>query len=161
MKLDLILRVVTKLLIPFILLFALYVQFHGDFGPGGGFQAGVILAAVVIFYALIFGVADARKRDRAAARWSKRMMPLGVLIYAGVGVAGLLLGGNYLDYFVLDQDPPHGTSIGNLLGRGRRRWSRSSGIMPRSSTCSPTRRPLMDGSLTTLGVTSTTSSPSS
>ena len=39
-----IIRVVTKLIIPYILLFALYVQFHGDFGPGGGFQAGVIFA---------------------------------------------------------------------------------------------------------------------
>ena len=57
MRYDLILRVVAKLLIPFILLFALYVQFHGDFGPGGGFQAGVILAAAVIFYGLIFGLA--------------------------------------------------------------------------------------------------------
>jgi multicomponent Na+:H+ antiporter subunit B len=51
MRGDLMLRVIGKLLIPFILLFALYVQFHGDFGPGGGFQAGVILAAAVIFYA--------------------------------------------------------------------------------------------------------------
>ena len=48
MKLDLILRIGTKLLLPFILLFALYVQFHGDFGPGGGFQAGVIAAGMVI-----------------------------------------------------------------------------------------------------------------
>ena len=61
MRNDLVLRVVAKLLIPFILLFALYVQFHGDFGPGGGFQAGVILAAAVIFYGLIFGLEDARK----------------------------------------------------------------------------------------------------
>ena len=45
MRSDLVLRVVAKLLIPFMLLFALYVQFHGDFGPGGGFQAGVIIAA--------------------------------------------------------------------------------------------------------------------
>ncbi len=45
-----ILRVVTKLLIPYILLFGFYVQFHGDYGPGGGFQAGVILAAAVILY---------------------------------------------------------------------------------------------------------------
>jgi hypothetical protein len=61
MKNDLVLRVVGKLLIPFILLFALYVQFHGDFGPGGGFQAGVIFAAGIIFYALIFGLAGARR----------------------------------------------------------------------------------------------------
>jgi multicomponent Na+:H+ antiporter subunit B len=103
MRNDLILRVVAKLLIPFILLFALYVQFHGDFGPGGGFQAGVILAAGIIFYALIFGLANTRKVVPEILVES--MMALGVLLYAGVGVAGLLLGGNYLDYFVLDPNP--------------------------------------------------------
>ena len=51
-----ILRVITKTLIPVIVLFGLYVQFHGDFGPGGGFQAGVILAVAIILYALVFGV---------------------------------------------------------------------------------------------------------
>ena len=39
-------------------------------------------------------------------------MAVGVLLYAGVGVAGLLLGGNYLDYFVLDPDPVHGQHRG-------------------------------------------------
>ena len=58
---DLVLRVISRLLIPFILLFALYVQFHGDSGPGGGFQAGVIIAAGLIFFALTHGVATARK----------------------------------------------------------------------------------------------------
>lgn len=110
MRGDLILRIVAKMLIPFILLFALYVQFHGDFGPGGGFQAGVILAAAIIFYALIYGLADARRVVPEALVES--MMAIGVLIYAGVGVAGLLLGGNYLDYFVLDHDPVHGQHRG-------------------------------------------------
>ena len=110
MKNDLVLRVVGKLLIPFILLFALYVQFHGDFGPGGGFQAGVILAAAMVFYALIFGVDTAR---RVMPDWLvETMLAAGVLIYAGVGLAGLLLGGNYLDYFVLDADPVHGQHRG-------------------------------------------------
>ncbi|MBP6851908.1 MAG: Na(+)/H(+) antiporter subunit B [Rhodoferax sp.] len=102
MKQDLILRVIAKLLIPFILLFALYVQFHGDFGPGGGFQAGVILAAAVIFYALIYGLAPARRVVPESLVES--MMAVGVLIYAGVGVCGLVLGGNFLDYFVLDSN---------------------------------------------------------
>ena len=110
MRNDLVLRVVGKMLIPFILLFALYVQFHGDFGPGGGFQAGVILAAAVIFYALIFGLPDTRKV--VPEPLVESMMAAGVLIYAGVGVAGLLLGGNYLDYFVLDSDPVHGQHRG-------------------------------------------------
>ena len=56
-----VLRVVTKITIPLILLFALYVQFHGDYGPGGGFQAGVIFAAAFILYALVFGTPAARR----------------------------------------------------------------------------------------------------
>jgi multicomponent Na+:H+ antiporter subunit B len=56
-----ILRVIAKILIPFILLFALYVQFHGDYGPGGGFQAGVIIAAAIIFYGIIYGLETTRK----------------------------------------------------------------------------------------------------
>ena len=110
MKNDLILRVVAKLLMPYILLFALYVQFHGDFGPGGGFQAGVIAAAAVIFYALIFGLADARKV--VPEPLVESMMAIGVLIYGGVGIVGLLLGGQFLDYFVLDADPVHGQHRG-------------------------------------------------
>ena len=62
MKEYLVLRVITKLLLPFILLFGLYVQFHGDFGPGGGFQAGVIFAAGFVLYSLVYGVA-ARNND--------------------------------------------------------------------------------------------------
>ena len=110
MSRDLILRVIGKLLIPFILLFAVYVQFHGDFGPGGGFQAGVILAAAIVFYALIFGLENARQ---VVPDWLvETMLACGVLIYAGVGLAGIFLGGNYLDYFVLDHDAIHGQHRG-------------------------------------------------
>ena len=107
---DLVLRVLGKLLIPFVLLFALYVQFHGDFGPGGGFQAGVITAAAVIFYAIIYGLPAAR---RFAPDWIiESLIAAGVLIYGGVGVFGILLGGNYLDYFVLARDSVHGQERG-------------------------------------------------
>jgi len=105
-----VLRVVGKLLIPYMLLFALYVQFHGDFGPGGGFQAGVIAAAAIIFYGLIFGLPAARRLAPDAV--VEVMVALGVLIYAGVGVAGIVLGGNFLDYFVLDRDPVAGQHRG-------------------------------------------------
>ncbi|MGH8668245.1 MAG: Na(+)/H(+) antiporter subunit B [Burkholderiales bacterium] len=110
MRHDIILRVLAKLLMPFMLLFAVYVQFHGDFGPGGGFQAGVIAAAAIVFYAIIFGLAAGR---RLAPDWVvEKMLAAGVLLYAGVGVAGMLLGGNYLDYFVLHADPVHGQHRG-------------------------------------------------
>lgn len=110
MKHYLVLRVIAKLLIPFMLLFALYVQFHGDFGPGGGFQAGTIAAAAVIFYALIYGLPNARK---VVPSWLvEAMIAAGVLLYAGVGIAGLFLGGNFLDYFVLSADPVAGQHRG-------------------------------------------------
>jgi multicomponent Na+:H+ antiporter subunit B len=106
MKGFLVLRIIAKLLIPYILVFALYVQFHGDFGPGGGFQAGVIAAAAIMLYGLIFGLPSARRLVPDPV--VETMIGLGVLIYAGVGVVGLLLGGNYLDYFVLHRDPVAG-----------------------------------------------------
>ena len=110
MKEYLVLRVIAKLMIAFMLLFALYVQFHGDFGPGGGFQAGVIAAAAIIFYAVIYGLPAARAVVPDAI--VEAMVALGVLIFAGVGVAGIALGGNYLDYFVLAHDPVHGQHRG-------------------------------------------------
>lgn len=113
MKLDLILRVGVKFLLPFLLLFALYVQFHGELGPGGGFQAGVMAAGMVILYAIIFGV-DAAKQI-APQRMVEIMVPLGVLIFAGTGVIGLMLGKNFLDYSVLAHDAPHGRELGIFL----------------------------------------------
>jgi len=112
-KPNMVLRVVAKLMVPYILLFALYVQFHGDFGPGGGFQAGVIFGAGVILYALIFGLEAARRAAPPAV--VERLVALGILIYAGVGVAGLLLGGRFLEYGVLAHDPVHGQHLGILL----------------------------------------------
>ncbi len=110
---HLIIRVIAKLLIPFILLFALYVQFHGDFGPGGGFQAGVIFAAAFILYALVFGVDTAR---RVAPDWIVRTgVALGALIFGGTGVVSMFRGGNYLDYSVLAEDPVAGQHLGILV----------------------------------------------
>ena len=113
MKLDVVLRVITKLVIPFVLLFALYVQFHGDFGPGGGFQAGVIVAAAVILVSLIFGINTAQRIAPQAL--VERMVPLGVLIYAGTGAAGLLMGHNFLDYSVLGREHAHARELGIFL----------------------------------------------
>ena len=108
-----VLHVIAKMVIPLILVFALYVQFHGDFGPGGGFQAGVIFAAGLILYALVFGVE--RLRRAVPPGLVRSLAAAGVLLYAGVGVAGMLLGGAYLDYGVLLPDPKAGQHLGILL----------------------------------------------
>jgi len=108
-----VLRVTAKLLIPLIILFALYVQFHGDFGPGGGFQAGVIFAAAFILYALIFGISTARRVITTS--FTRVMLALGVLLYAGTGIAAMLMGGEFLDYSVFMHKPLDGQHLGILL----------------------------------------------
>ena len=113
MSLDLILRIGTKLILPFILLFALYVQFHGDYGPGGGFQAGVIAGGMVILIGITFGLGPAKRV--APQRMVEAMVPLGVLIFAGTGVVSLLVGKNFLDYSALGPDPVPARHLGILL----------------------------------------------
>ena len=105
-------QVVGKLLIPYIVLFGLYVQFHGEYGPGGGFQAGAIIAAGVILYALLEG--DWRAHRVIPQPVLTGMVAGGALLYTGVGVVAMLLGGNFLDYSVLASDPVKGQQYGIL-----------------------------------------------
>lgn len=108
-----VLRLVVKVLIPFILLYALYVQLHGEYGAGGGFQAGVIFATGMVLYDLVFGDGDARLV--VPARWLPRLAAFGVLVYGSVGLYALLHGRPFLDYTVLAEDPVAGRHLGILL----------------------------------------------
>jgi multicomponent Na+:H+ antiporter subunit B len=110
---NLILWVVVKPVVALILLFALYVQIHGDFGAGGGFQAGVIFASALILYSLVFGEHYARRVIPVI--WLPRMAALGVLIYGGTGLVSLFAGRSFLDYSVLAEPSVHGQHIGILL----------------------------------------------
>jgi len=91
-----VLRVISKLLIPLIVLFAFYVQFHGDLSAGGGFQAGVIMAVAVILHALIFGLGQTTKAFRPPVM--RAISALGVVLYTGIGVICIVNGGGFLDY---------------------------------------------------------------
>ena len=109
-----IVRVVVKMLLPFILLFALYVQMHGDYGPGGGFQAGVIFATGIIVYTIVFGI---RKTMRVLPMALViAMVCLGLILYAATGFAALALGGEYLNYNVFDSHSPvDGQHVGIII----------------------------------------------
>lgn len=113
MRRNYILRVSLKPLIPFIMMFGLYVQCHGDYGPGGGFQAGVIFAAAIILYTLVFGLRAATQV--ISARMLEILVAAGVLLYGGVGLAAIAGGGNFLEYSVLAHNPLHGQHYGILL----------------------------------------------
>lgn len=96
---DVVLRVMTKLVVPFIIVFGLYVHFHADFGPGGGFQGGVIVAGGVILYAIVCGVYPAKRAF--PPRVAHAMAPLGVVIFAVAGLPAMFFNENYLNYSVL------------------------------------------------------------
>ncbi|MCP5002062.1 MAG: Na(+)/H(+) antiporter subunit B [Hyphomicrobiales bacterium] len=106
-------KVINHLLVPFIVLFGLYVQFHGEYGPGGGFQAGAIVATGFILYALVEGEAAALAAVPRNALMG--MVAGGAMLYGLVGLAGLARGGNFLDYSVLLSDPIAGQQLGILL----------------------------------------------
>ena len=114
MRHHLILRIVTKLLVGTIFLFALYVQFHGDYSPGGGFQAGVIMAAGFIVYGTVFTL---EKVKAVFPPWLvHKVLALGVLIYSGTGIYSLFQGYGFLDYAAIDANHPvHGQHLGILI----------------------------------------------
>jgi multicomponent Na+:H+ antiporter subunit B len=106
-------QVVGRLLIPFIVLFGLYTQFHGEYGPGGGFQAGALIATGVILFALLEGEAEALRA--VPRRVLLGMVVGGALLYGSVGVVCMLMGGAFLDYSVLAADPVWGQQLGILI----------------------------------------------
>lgn len=110
---DLIVRYVSRIIVPFVQIYGLYVVFHGHLSPGGGFSGGAIIGASMILYALSFNLAEGSKRvshDLALILESS-----GGLIYAGVGLLGILLGSNFLANKIAGF--PLGTP-GNLFSSG-------------------------------------------
>ncbi len=114
---DLILQTTSRLIIPFIQIFALYVIAHGHHSPGGGFQGGVILGASMILFAIAYDLRSAIQR--MSERLTAFLCALGVLIYVGVGAVCMLYGRNFLGYSalagVLGVDPISARSHGILL----------------------------------------------
>src|SRR3990172_7228173 len=87
---------VSRMISPFIMLFALYVIFHGHYSPGGGFQGGTILAAALLLVRLAVGSNLAQLQFRRIL--GTPLGSIGVLIYFGTGFLAMLSGGEFLNY---------------------------------------------------------------
>jgi multicomponent Na+:H+ antiporter subunit B len=98
-KLCIIKKVITNLILPIVVIFGIYVQIHGEISPGGGFQAGVILASVVILHSLAFG--SNKFLNSININSLQILSALGVLIYLATGMISILKGGNFLDYSII------------------------------------------------------------
>ena len=107
---DPVLRTISILMIPVIVLYGLYIQFHGDYSPGGGFQAGVIVASAIILHGVLFGLNATLKA--VSPYIIKLMGGIGILIYGCTGIASMLFNGEFLSYSVLLNDPILGQKLG-------------------------------------------------
>lgn len=90
---------VSSIVAPFIMLFALYVVFHGHYSPGGGFQGGTLLAAAVILVRLAHGLEIGEMQF--PRQLATPLGSLGVLIYFGTGLFSIFMGGEFLNYHFL------------------------------------------------------------
>jgi multicomponent Na+:H+ antiporter subunit B len=109
---SLIVRTLGRLLVPLVQLFAVYILFFGQYSPGGGFVAGVMLGASLIFAILVFGP------DAPASSLAKKVLHgdgLGLIVFAGVGGLCLIGGGEFLNYANLEV-PGLETSARRSLG---------------------------------------------
>jgi multicomponent Na+:H+ antiporter subunit B len=92
---SVIVRTLGRIVIPIAQLFGFYVLVFGQYGPGGGFVGGVILAASMIMAILVFGL------DAPHSRLAHKVLHgdgLGLLIFAGVGGLCLIGGGQFLNF---------------------------------------------------------------
>ena len=108
-----VLRETAHILIPLIAFYALYILFHGEVAPGGGFQAGTVFSVALILYALIYGIKNLHRI--ISLHTAEILSSAGLLLFAGVGVVCMLLGGDFLDYGVLLPDSKAGQQLGITL----------------------------------------------
>ena len=110
-----VIRHIARFMVPFIQLYGVYVFAHGEVGPGGGFQAGVIIAASFVLIGLVYGWNAGRE---AIPEWlSDHLTPSGALLYGGIGFAAMVAGGAFLEYAAfVDQTHPHAVHTAHHLG---------------------------------------------
>ncbi len=104
-----------SMLIPLVQIFALYVLFFGQYGPGGGFVAGVMVAASIVVGLIVFG------REGVSGQRASSVLAgdgTGLILYVAIGGACMIGGGEFLNYSdapVPGVPPPYRRYLGILL----------------------------------------------
>lgn len=99
--------------IPYITLYAIYIQLNSEKSLGGGFQAGVIFATGLIAYDLIFS--KQKLQEYFPINSLVICAILGIIMYAGTGLISLIFNDNYLNYNSIAANPIKGQHIGIFL----------------------------------------------
>lgn len=93
---SVVVRVIGALLVPFLLVFGIYIIVHGHYGPGGGFAGGVFLAVAAILPRITL---PSEVAYRLFPTWLGPLVGgLGMLLFLLVALVPMLVGGVLLDY---------------------------------------------------------------
>jgi multisubunit Na+/H+ antiporter MnhB subunit len=84
-----ILQTAARLLMPLLLLFAVFLLLRGHNQPGGGFVGGLVVAASFVLYSIAFGVQAARQ---ALVVRPSRLLGIGLLVALASGLPAVLDG---------------------------------------------------------------------
>ncbi len=84
-----ILQTATRVLMPLLLLFAVFLLLRGHNQPGGGFVGGLVVASSFVLYSIAFGVDAAR---RALLVTPSTLLGVGLLVALTSGLPGVVLG---------------------------------------------------------------------
>ena len=95
---GIILDTAFRMIVPFTFIYGIYALTHGEYSPGGGFQAGAVLAVGIVLARLIQGE-DAKFNVKGIT--AVMLAGIGAFIYALTGIIPMLCGGNFLDYSYL------------------------------------------------------------
>lgn len=95
---NIIINLLSKFIFPILMIFGFYIQTHGDYTPGGGFQSCVIFACCLMIYYFI-NIENNKKRLSNTLLTYVAMF--GFVFYTGMGILSFFITGKFLDYSFL------------------------------------------------------------
>ncbi|MCX8184426.1 MAG: Na(+)/H(+) antiporter subunit B [Sulfolobales archaeon] len=126
--LSLIVRVVTKLLIPINIAIAVSIAAHGHLTPGGGFQAGAVLAVVSVLLAVTYSASSFIKLgvslSKAVALRSAGLLAIALVVFTPIVFSALTGVQTYImqNYVKIDSSFSFPTHVWNQLISGTLIW---------------------------------------
>ncbi|MBE0700198.1 MAG: MnhB domain-containing protein [Acholeplasmataceae bacterium] len=91
---DTIVKSITRIIVPFIQVYGIFIILHGHVSPGGGFSGGALIGTSLILYTLVFGLKEGKRKF--SHRISEIAESGGIMIFIAVGLVGMVLGGRFL-----------------------------------------------------------------
>lgn len=93
-----IVKTITKFVVPLIILFGVYMILHGHLTPGGGFPGGIIIASAFILLVLAFGKEVSFRKLKLST--ASVLESTGALIFLSLAVIGMIIGGWFFVNFL-------------------------------------------------------------